>query len=106
MINQTTKLILLLFIIVSTSSSCRKTVAARCDNYAENIADELNEVSARLSVYISDPTIANCNAYKDALLDYLNEAEDLFTCVPTASRSSWQTQIDESKQSVDDIDCM
>lgn len=106
MIKQTFKLFVLLFVVALATSSCGESEGAKCENYATEILDELEELSVTSQAWAADPTnVANCNAYKAALVSYLTEVDVLFTCVPNEIISDWQEQIAEARASIDDIDC-
>lgn len=74
-------------------------------NWAVELADEAEALSNAATAYANDPTTANCEAYRQAFQDYLDEAEDLNLCVPTTDQAEYQQAIDDAQQSLDDLQC-
>ena len=73
--------------------------------WSERLADEAAALSQAASAYASDPTTANCEAYRQALLDYLNEADNVIDCVPQASLAQYQQAVDAAKASANSLQC-
>lgn len=76
-----------------------------CD-YTTELQAELNAVVAAAEAYGQNPTTANCNAYKNSLQVYLNEAEDFRTCAVNAGQGAqFQASIDQYQAIIDAIQC-
>ena len=58
------------------SLSCREANVVTC-NYAQELQDESANLSNAAQAYGLDQTSANCEAYRQAFMDYLDEAEKL-----------------------------
>lgn len=102
--------ILLIAVLAFISfNSCKKAAVVGCGtanyNYAVELQDESAAVSAAAQAYGTDQSSANCNAYIDALNDYLDAAEDIDDCVPVGSKDDYRAAIDASRQSLDGVQC-
>lgn len=87
-------------------SACKKDDdPVTCADWASQLNDELNAVIAAATTYGSDPTPANCQAYKNAYQDYLDAAEGYVDCVPTADREQLQQDIDAAQAELDQLTC-
>ena len=51
-------------------NSCKKDDPVSC-NYATEVQNEVNALSAAASAYGNDPSTANCNAFKTAYQNYI-----------------------------------
>ena len=104
-----TLLILLSVVAFTTSCGKKESTAAGavgCNyQWYERISDELAAYTQAASAYASDPTPAKCEAYRQALLDYLDAAEDVEACVPTASFSQYQQAIDQARAEANALQC-
>jgi hypothetical protein len=75
-------------------------------NWATEVQDELDAVTAAATAYGNDPTnSAKCNAYKSAFQDYLNALEDHKGCVPSEQSAQLQQSIDAAQTSLDALQC-
>lgn len=96
---------LLILAIVGTGSlSCRK---ASCGSlgWAVDIQDELNNLSATSAAYSQNPTPANCQAYREAYIDYIDALKSWDKCVESGSRASWQQSLNEAEQDAENLQC-
>lgn len=74
-------------------------------NWSLQYADELETWSNAAQAYADDPTPANCTNYKSAAKDYYDALNDVYDCVPTASRQEIDQAIKEAKAEIDAQDC-
>lgn len=93
-------------------SSCNKNddgplgLGAGCGyTWSVRVADELTALSEAASNYAQDSTQANCEAYKKAFNDYLDEAEDVKPCVPADEKDDFQRNIDDARKELDELPC-
>jgi|SRR5690606_40887170 len=73
--------------------------------WSVRIADEITALGEAASAYSQDPSKANCEAYKKAYNDYLDEAEDIKPCVPAGEKDEFQKSIDEARQELNNLQC-
>lgn len=66
-----------------------------CD--ADSVSESLNKFSAAFEAYAADETQENCEEYKSALQDYINEVKDCDFVT--------QEEVDEAQDSLDNLDC-
>ena len=84
--------------------ACRATDPVGC-SFAVELEDEATELSNAASAYAQDPTTANCEAYRQAFRNYLDEAEKLDNCVLGADRDAYRQTIDDTQASLDALTC-
>lgn len=73
--------------------------------WSVRIADEVLVLTNAATAYSQDSTQANCEAYKKAYQNYLNEAEDIKSCVPADEKDDFQQNIDDARKELDDLPC-
>lgn len=73
--------------------------------WSVRIADEVLALTSAATAYSQDSTQANCEAYKKAYQDYLDEAEDIKPCVPADEKDDFQRNIDDARKELDDLPC-
>ena len=107
--NRTHLIILAIASLCTLSLACGKNngVTPCGVNWANDIQDEANNLSNAILLYSQDPTPANCEAYRQAYLEYLDELKDWGNRCTLSSqdRKEWQEAIDDAEDEVDDIDC-
>jgi hypothetical protein len=75
-------------------------------NYATEVQDEVDALTAAATAYGNDPTPANCQAYKNAAQNYLNELQDHVECAAlSGQQAELQAAINATQDSVDAIQC-
>jgi hypothetical protein len=86
---------------------CKDDDPVSCSDWAQQLQDELNAYSQALNEWSADPTNdAKCNAYRDALQDYLDEAEGLEECASNAGQGTqYQQAIDAAQDALDNFQC-
>ena len=84
-------------------SSCGKSCGSL--GWTVGVQDELNNISAASIEYSQNPTPANCQAYREAYLDYIDALRSWDNCVQTTDRASWQQYLNEAEQNADDLKC-
>lgn len=102
-------LTLVLFITVLFLSCSGNSLEERCGpnwSPAVELEQEINDFTNALTVYSQDPTTANCEAYKDAYLDYLDALRDWEDCYVYAySAAEFNQVIDDAEDAVNELDC-
>jgi hypothetical protein len=73
--------------------------------WAAQFSDELQAYSNAISDYNENPTQGNCDDYKNAAKGYLDALNEVYNCVPTASRAEIDQAINEAKADIDGEDC-
>lgn len=74
-------------------------------SWSQQVQSELTSLSDAATLYTNDPTVANCENYKNAVGDYLDALEGIRTCVLGASKKAFDQAIDEAKEDLDETDC-
>jgi hypothetical protein len=84
--------------MITMTSGCTKdnplNPAGNCfdGNWAAQFSDE-------------NPTQGNCDDYKNAAKGYLDALNEVYNCVPNASRAEIDQAINEAKADIDGEDC-
>ena len=88
-----------LFVLIVVSflgiGSCKKktTDPDLCSTaWATQLSSEINALAAASQAYGSDPTPANCNAFKAAYQDYLNALEPFTDCAAWTDQQKQELQ--------------
>ncbi|WP_139249721.1 hypothetical protein [Mariniphaga anaerophila] len=107
--NKILSLFLLMFLVAGISS-CKKSEEKEtpCSvAWATELSDELNAMAAAAQTFATNPTSANCNAYKQAAQAYLNALRPYGDCtlLTGQDRVVWQNAIDDAQESLDDMEC-
>ena len=88
-------------------SSCGKNEAA-CGSlgWTFDLQDELNNLSEATTAYAQDDSPANCNAYKQAYLDYIDALRGWERCLEAGNdREEWQQALNQAEQEANSILC-
>lgn len=72
-------------------------------SWAIEISKELEDFSEASQLYSNDPSIENCNNYKNALGDYLSAMENLDDCY--AGITDFDDELREGREEQANIDC-
>ena len=93
------------FVVIS--NGCKKDDDPVGCNYAAEVQDEADALTAAATAYSNDPTnTAKCQAYKNAFQDYLNALEDHVDCAAiNGQQAELQSAIDQAQASVNAIQC-
>lgn len=69
--------------------------------------DESQALSTAAAAYASDPSTANCNAYKAAAMDYIDAAQALVNCpaLTQQERDAYQQSLDAAEASLAALVC-
>lgn len=96
-------------------SSCKKdddsgttTPAGPCANYtnwATGFQAELTAMTNAAQAYATDPTTANCEAYKAAANDYIDALEGVRTCVAASQLTAYNTSIQQARDAINALSC-
>lgn len=91
-------------LIISVGSwSCGKSCGTL--GWALGVQDELNNLSTTSAAYSQNPTTANCQAYREAYIDYIDALKKWDKCVGASDRGSWQQSLDEAETEAENIQC-
>lgn len=96
------------FALVLTSCKDDNNDPTPCGaTWGADLQDEINALSNALTAYSQNPTTANCEAYKQAYLDYLDELKGWGDCVTagTQQHAEWQEAIEQAEDDVNSIVC-
>ena len=75
-------------------------------NYATELAEELDAVTAAAQAFGANPTTENCEAFRQAYQNYLDEAEQYAECAALAGdQAEYQQAIDQAQQALDGLQC-
>ena len=87
--------------------SCGKSGTVGCgNNFYSDLENEINGLTDAATVYSTDPSLANCEKYKDALRDYLGAFEGLRSCYGVgANKAEFDAAVKEAQDDVDDWEC-
>jgi hypothetical protein len=71
------------------------------------LQNEISAISAAGQAWGTNPTVANCIAYKAAYQDYLDALAPYGDCATLTGqdRTSWQEALTEAQQSVNEFTC-
>jgi hypothetical protein len=89
--------------------TCKKD--SKTDNcsgaWASELSTQANAMINAAQVYGTNPTPANCNAYKQAAQAYLDALKPYGNCATLTGqdRVAWQNALDAAQQNVDALDC-
>jgi hypothetical protein len=75
--------------------------------WASELSTEANAMATAAQTYGMNPTVANCNAYKQAAQAYVNALEPYGNCATLAGqdRIAWQSAVDNAQASISSLDC-
>jgi len=101
---------LFVILVVLGLGSCKKDSndPAGCSGaWATQVEDEVDALMSAMQAYSSDQSVANCNAYKDAYLDYIDAIEPLLDCsaYTAEQREELQDAIDQSEAAMSLLTC-
>ena len=99
-----------LFISISGILGCSKSddtpdINANCANWSDQFLAQANAYSLASETYTNDPTLANCQNYKAAGLNYIAALEGVLDCVPTANSQAYIDSLNEYRAEVNAIEC-
>ncbi|MEO6130749.1 MAG: hypothetical protein ABIQ02_02795 [Saprospiraceae bacterium] len=85
--------------------SCGKDDPVSC-NYTTEVQAEANAFSAAANLYATDPSTANCNAYRVSAQNYHDALEDHRSCATVAGQQAeFQAALDNLQVSINSIQC-
>ncbi|WP_178986766.1 hypothetical protein [Winogradskyella helgolandensis] len=76
-----------------------------CNDWSEHYLAQANAYSAASNAYATDPTLANCQNYKSAGLNFIDALEDVIDCVPNANREGFLADIEQYRDDINTTDC-
>ena len=99
-------IILCLSIIGFTAASCNGK-EEDCSATAANLQELSTSMANAAIAYGANPSAANCNAYKNAVQAYIDEAHDLVDCpgLSPAEESQYQQSLDLAEANLAALIC-
>src|SRR5690554_4257119 len=91
---------LCLFFALTCLTSCGKNCGSV--GWALDLQDEINNLSVAAQAYSQNPSPGNCEAYRQAYLDYIHALKDWDKCVDGVDRDSWRQSLNEAENDLDD----
>lgn len=74
--------------------------------FNQRFADEINAISTASMAYSQNPSTANCEAFKAAYLDYIDELERYENCAIQFNQGTeWQQALDDARVGAMGIVC-
>lgn len=75
--------------------------------WASELANEVSAMTAAAQAYTLDPSVANCNAYKNACQAYVDALEPYGNCATLTgqNRTDWQNALNDAQDNINQIDC-
>ena len=74
-------------------------------NWSTELQAEVNAYVAASNAYFQDQSPANCVAYKNSLIAYLNAADDIENCVPAEQKADFDASLDAAQAQADLLAC-
>lgn len=68
--------------------------------FSQAVSDAVNNLSSAAQAYANDQSTANCNAYKQAALDYLNEVKRFENCATIGQRQDFRDALQQAEDNV------
>lgn len=75
------------------------------ETFGNDISAAVMRLSEAATAYSTDPTATNCNAYKTAAQNYLDEVRRFEDCATLNTRQDFRDALREAEESVDMIQC-
>ena len=95
-------------VLLSLGSVSCKTSGVNCGSAGWGLAiqDEINNLSTTATAYSTNPTTENCQAYRQAYIDYIDALKGWEKCLSNAvDRADWQQALDDAEQEANNIQC-
>jgi hypothetical protein len=100
---------LFLMIVAFGTWTCKKdSNPDTCSGaWASELATEANAMANAAQTFGMNPTVANCNAYKQAAQAYVDALEPYGNCATLTGqdRVAWQSAVDNAQASINSLDC-
>lgn len=74
-------------------------------NWAEQYTSQFQVWTTALRAYDENPTAANCASSKKAGRAYIDAVEDLYECIPFASREEIDQELKDAKVEIENESC-
>ncbi|WP_020570870.1 hypothetical protein [Neolewinella persica] len=68
--------------------------------FSQAVSDAVMDLSAAAQAYANDQSTANCNAYKQAARDYLDEVKRFESCATIGQRQDFRDALQEAENNV------
>jgi hypothetical protein len=96
----------LALVAVVAVTACKDDDPAGC-NWTQDLQAELDAYTAAANAWAADPqNTAKCNAYRDALQDYIDEAQTLQSCANAAGQGNeFQQALQQAEDSLAGFTC-
>ncbi len=75
------------------------------ETFGNDISAAVMRLTEAAADYSNDPTTANCNTYKNAARDYLDEVRRFENCATLNTQQEFRDALREAEESVDMIQC-
>jgi len=99
----------LLFLALAITGCGKDDPATPLGCNSQAFGEALSNVIMRLGdasvLYANDQTTANCNAYKQASRDYINEIEQFADCAGFGDTEEYRNSLRDARFELDTIDC-
>lgn len=76
-----------------------------CTDWLVEAEDEITAYGEASKLYNEDPSKANCEKKKEALLNYINQLEELRDCVPTGLLVDLEAGIENAQDEINETSC-
>ena len=99
---------LAVFLVASWSCNKEDGGGNTCStDWATELSNQVSALSNAAQVYAANPTYENCLAYKAAAQAYVDALAPYGNCAALTgqARIAWQQAVDDTQQTVNDIDC-
>ena len=93
----------ILCIIGISSCGGGKTCSVGAFNSDVNAA--IQQLNTAINAYAAEQTEANCNAYKDAAQNYLDEVRTFSDCAADIGQANYDAAVDAAQEAVNSITC-
>lgn len=74
-------------------------------NWSSTIESATSKWSETATNYANDPSIANCNKYKSAGLDYVKAYKKILKCIPGSSKTIYKQAFTEIENEIKNLSC-
>lgn len=103
------KIILMTLIMTNFSCGVEEIIDeldGGCDEaWTVQVKPELDALNAAASVFQSSPTMANCETFRAAAINYVDAMEEVEVCVLGENRQAFEQALDAAKADLSQYDC-
>ena len=84
-------------------------ISSKCGNNwnaSIELEDEIDALAEASQAYAMDQSTANCEAYREAYLDYLNTIREFEECyIHVGQRQAFLDAVEQAEMDINDIEC-